>query len=400
MNMRSRWMAAVAAAMVAACGGGGGGAEVSATAGQGTLRMALTDAPSCGYDHVYVTVDRVRVHQSSGAADADGGWREIALPAPRRLDLLTLTNGVMEELGQTTLPAGRYTQVRLVLAENTAANPLANAVHPTGAAEVALRTPSGQQSGLKLQTRFDVPEGGMADLLLDFDACRSVVKAGNSGNYNLKPVLSVTPRLSTGILGYVTTTLTIGSTTVSAQQDGQVIRSTVPDATGRFVLPSLQAGSYDVVVTSEGRSTAVVTSVPVTATASTTLNGTATSIAPPPSDMREISGTASTPAGTATTATVLVTDADVRALQSISGGPTVQVRQVPVDATTATYTLRLPAAAPVRAPYAAGGSLSFTADGTAAGKYRLQASALGRTTVQRDADIGTSGQTVNFSFSP
>ena len=48
----ARWGAALAVAGLAACGGGGGGGA----SGDGTLRVALTDAPSCGYDHVYVTV--------------------------------------------------------------------------------------------------------------------------------------------------------------------------------------------------------------------------------------------------------------------------------------------------------------------------------------------------------
>ena len=44
-----RWASVVGtAAALTACGGGGG------SAGNGNLRVALTDAPSCGYDHVFV----------------------------------------------------------------------------------------------------------------------------------------------------------------------------------------------------------------------------------------------------------------------------------------------------------------------------------------------------------
>jgi hypothetical protein len=382
------------AAALAACGGGGGGG--TSTAGSGALAVALTDAPGCGYDHVYVTVDRVRVHQDGSAADSDAGWREIVLAAPRRLDLLDLTNGVFEELGQTQLPAGRYNQVRLVLLDNGSAAPQANAVQPTGGALVPLATPSAQQSGLKLKATFDVSANQTTDLVLDFDACRSVVRAGNSGNYNLKPVLTVTPRVATGIQGYVSTTLTIAGTTVTAQQGGTVVRSTVPDATGRFVLGSLPAGNYDVVIGSEGRSTTVVSSVPVTAT-TTVINGTATAILPPTSAMRQVTGTVSVPAGTAT---ALVTDATVRASQALAGGPTVEVARVPVDATAATYVLRVPAAAPVRAPYAATGTLAFAADTAAAGKYRVQAAAPGRTAVDQAADVTTTDGVVDLTFAP
>lgn len=371
-----RWLARLgvllAAATLAACGGGGGGGG-----GTGTLRVAMTDAPSCGYDHVYITVEKVRVHTSATAEDSAGGWQEIVLSPARRIDLLDLTNGVLEELGSTPLPAGNYQQVRLVLASNTGNNQLANAVDLTGDGEgpIALTTPSAAQSGLKLQAHFTVEANQLADLVLDFDACKSVVKAGKSGKYILKPVISVTKRLSTAIQGFVTTTLTLGSTTVSAQQDGTVVRSTVPDSSGKFVLAFLPEGSYDVVVTSEGRATAVITGVPVTISAGlTTVTGTVSAIVPPLSSMANVTGTTSVTTGTGTaTVSTLVTDATVSALQTLTGGPTILVDSTQVDAELATYLLRLPTDAPIKSAYSTSGP-SFTADTDVAGEYTLRAS--------------------------
>ena len=50
-----------------------------------------------------------------------------------------------------------------------------------------------------MPVQIDVAPGQMADFVLDFDACKSVVTAGNSGRYNLKPVVSVIPRLVAGV---------------------------------------------------------------------------------------------------------------------------------------------------------------------------------------------------------
>ena len=38
-----------------------------------------------------------------------------------------------------------------------------------------------------------VPAGQQADFAIDFDACKSFVKAGKSGQILLKPVLSIKP---------------------------------------------------------------------------------------------------------------------------------------------------------------------------------------------------------------
>ena len=161
---RSPWQrtAVLSAAIVAlaACGGGGGGSTSTAqTQGTGTLRIALTDAPSCGFDQVNVTVDRVRVHQSAGAGESEAGWSEVRLNPPRKINLLTLMNGVLFDLGQTALPAGQYQQLRLMLVANAGSGSPANSVVPSGGAETALSTPSGMQSGIKLNHSFTVPAG-------------------------------------------------------------------------------------------------------------------------------------------------------------------------------------------------------------------------------------------------
>jgi hypothetical protein len=365
MNIRSKLVMVFAAGLLAACGGGDGGG----IGGTGTMHVSMTDAPSCGYDQVNVTIDRVRVHQSSTAADTDGGWSEVVLSPARRVDLLTLQNGVLEDLGQTQLPAGKYTQLRLVLAPNDAANPLANSVVPTGGTETALTTPSGQQTGLKMNVDIDVAADKIADVVLDFDACKSVVKRGNSGQYNLKPVITVTPVLSDAglrVIGYVDPALGTATTQVSVQTAGVPVKATAPDATGKFVLYPVPVGTYDLVVTANGRVNAVMTGVPVITTAFTTVNSAAIPISPPVATLRSVTGTV-TPA-----------TATVRALQPFTGGPTVEVAWGAVDATTGAFSFSLPIEAPVKTAYVANpATLTFTPDATAAGKYTLEAASAG-----------------------
>lgn len=182
-------------AVAAGCGGGGdgegGGIGGTGVTASGTLRVELTDAPACGYDAVHVTIERVRVHAEAGAADDGGGWSDVVVAPARRIDLLTLTGGRRTLLGETELPPGRYSALRLLLVDNDAAQPYANAVTPTGAAETPLDTPSATTAGLKMQTRIDVEPGRVTDFVLDFDACRSIVPRGNSGRYNLWPVIAV-----------------------------------------------------------------------------------------------------------------------------------------------------------------------------------------------------------------
>ena len=364
---------ALLASGLVACGGGGDDGGT----GSGTLKLSMTDAPACGYEHVYVTVTKIRVHQSATAPESDSGWSELVIE-PQRVDLLGLTNGVLQELGSLPLPAGNYQQIRLVLADNpsnpTPARPLANALVLSGSGtEIALNTPSGQQSGFKLKANFDVVGGQVADMVLDFDACKSVVRAGNSGNYNLKPVVAVIKRLTTAIVGYVNPALA-SSVVVSTRDPDNNLRATVPSGvTGKFVLAYLPENTnYTVVVAGQDLTTAAITGVPVSlAAGTTTLNSALEPIPLMPSPSASVSGVVTN------ASSLPLTEAAVNVQQTLSTGQKLDVAAMLVDPLTAAYGFSLPLAAPLRAPYVVTGPLLFTADNASAGKYDVWASAPG-----------------------
>lgn len=388
-----------AAALLSACGGGGSSSDTNLS---GTLGVAITDAPACGFDAVNVTVNKVRVHQSATAGDTDAGWTDITLSPARKINLLNLTNGALENLGQTPLTPGRYTQLRLVLDAN-AGSAMANSVVPSGTVnEVSLDTPSAVQSGIKLVNQFDVAAGQRVDLVLDFDACKSVVRKGNGG-FALKPVVKVVPTVLNGINGFVPPALLTQHVMVTAQQNGTIVAATAPNATtGEFYLARLVPGNYDVVITADNSATAVIAAVPVaTATSTTTLSSASAPI--------NLVAAATAPGiigGTVALAPVSTTElATVSAKQSFAAGPTVTVKYQGVDIATGAYALTLPTVAPQLAPYSATLPLVFTAQANTlpgTGKYKVEAAANGYA-VQSvpSVDISTANQLgVSFTLIP
>ncbi|MDH5668002.1 MAG: DUF4382 domain-containing protein [Nitrospira sp.] len=294
------------------CGseGGGGGTPV---ARPGTVSVSLTDAPACGYEAVVVTVKEVRIHQSSTENDQNAaGWKDITLDPPRSINLLELNDPTqtslgLDYLGETQVTAGHYTQLRLVLEENKGNDPLMwsnyivlesgdpNTHDPSE--RIKLGTPSGIQTGIKLIHQFTVGSGQRVDLLFDFDACHSIVQTG-SGKYKLKPVIKVIPYELNGIEGFVDASLVGQHVIVSAQDGGEVIRavvpnsSTDPDFRGKFFLPRLDPGSYDVVITADNHATTVITEVPVqTETSVTHISTNATPFHLADSSMQSVDGT-------------------------------------------------------------------------------------------------------------
>jgi hypothetical protein len=254
-------------------GGGGGGDSATVTTKTGTVSFGLTDSSADEYQAVYVTIDEVQVNRNEASSDGDGSWEVVATPR-KTYNLLKLVNGVTETLGEKELDVGAYNQIRLIIGETPESennifgepHPAANYVILNDGSDTikSLKIPSGINTGIKLVHQFVVKEDQVVELLLDFDACRSVVKAGNSGKYILKPTIKVIDTFNKSVVfGLVTddspVPVPLGWATVSAQiSDGSsaaVVRSTltdlgdeVPGDKGKYELLLSPTQSYKVVV--------------------------------------------------------------------------------------------------------------------------------------------------------
>jgi hypothetical protein len=178
-----------------ACGGSGGGGSDSG--GTGTLSVSLTDSAG-SYKAVYITIESVEVH--TGGNDNDNkNWLTIPMDKDT-INLCELTNGVFEKLGSLRLATGNYTQLRLHLNDTPEDNelnilselhPFANYAILEDLSQNGLKIPSGFQSGVKIVKGFTISENETTEIILDFDASKSVVEAGKSGKWILKPTIKV-----------------------------------------------------------------------------------------------------------------------------------------------------------------------------------------------------------------
>ena len=245
-----------------ACGGSGG----STDAGQGTLSTSVTDSSTDEYQAVYVTIARVEVHQDDG-----GSWEAVANP-DKTYNLLELVNGLRETLGIVSLDVGHYTQMRLIIGKApdqginifSTLHPHANYLIDQDDMIHELKVPSGMNTGLKIVNGFNINEDQTTELILDFDAMRSVVKAGSSGKYLLKPTVKVLDTSDSAIvLGTVAEaesepTVFLAGAYVTAQTvnpasgEAEIIRSgTLTDDNGEYAL-FLEPALYNLVANQDG----------------------------------------------------------------------------------------------------------------------------------------------------
>lgn len=200
--------------------------------GEGQLKIYMVDSPAL-LDSVVIQVIQVGAH-FTGNDTTEGGWM-VLNNTERYFDLLQLTNGAIAVLGDTTLPAGSYTQIRLLLGDD-------NYVINNGVKH-DLTTPSAQQSGLKLIHPFDIIAGNVYELYLDFNVEKSIVITGN-GKYILKPTIRVQAAIASGsISGQV---LPLDADPVIWTVAGEDTVTTFADENGFFSLMALPQGTYNV----------------------------------------------------------------------------------------------------------------------------------------------------------
>ncbi len=156
----------------------------------GTAKIAITDSPvdASNVKGVYIKVDSVEFHRSDMAKDE---FEEMpGFVGPKVYNLMDLTNGNSDMVGDLTLTAGRYTQIRFMLdmpevGKQAPATPGCYIEFSDGTTE-PLFVPSGSKSGFKFTGSFDVPINGSVDITVDFDVRKSLVKRSD-GTYILKP---------------------------------------------------------------------------------------------------------------------------------------------------------------------------------------------------------------------
>ncbi len=198
---------------------------------QARLEIRLTDAPNPNIAEVWVDIKEIQINSSE-----TGEWQTLQNIYPGVYNLLELTNGKDTLLADATIPAGRLEQLRLILGDD-------NYLIMKDGTRKDLTTPSAQQSGLKVQIKNDLQGGVLYRLILDFDAANSVVEAGNSGNFNLKPVIRVISFVPSGGIakGYVDPGTVL--TTIYALKGSDTVATTSTDE-GNYQFYDIPSGDY------------------------------------------------------------------------------------------------------------------------------------------------------------
>ncbi|MDT8418391.1 MAG: DUF4382 domain-containing protein [Lutibacter sp.] len=220
-----------------------------------SIQLKLVDAEG-EYEKVLVNIVDVQFNRNDG----DSGWTSFegfTLPntddSLNRVDLTELVAGNTLVLTDEDIESGNLNQIRLILGEGNALV----LVLDGETTEIPLSTPSAMQSGLKLHLNTTLEPGFSYTFILDWDVQKSIVKAGTSGNYNLKPVIRVIAEVNSGtILGRVadaleteTVLMPLDNATIYVFDETDTtflnsIATTSSDGEGLFNLQGLPEGNY------------------------------------------------------------------------------------------------------------------------------------------------------------
>ena len=225
--------------------------------GKATMQITLVDDPAA-YEAVLIDVQGIEYKleiddddiededdydngdEGSRIYDDEGEWIYVDIE-PRVYDILELQNGTEAVLADVDIEAGELKEVRLILGDN-------NQVVIDGDT-LDMKVPSGSSSGLKVKVDSDIEAGESYELVVDFDAAKSIVHTG-SDKYILKPVIRAklieSDEPEYGAIAGVVAPDSVSSVVYIINEDEDSV-STMPEPNGYLLVEMLEAGFYDVV---------------------------------------------------------------------------------------------------------------------------------------------------------
>lgn len=242
---------------------------------KGSVKLYLTDAPVDGtnVDAVFLSVTKIELKGSNGA------WTTVReFETPLSLDILDYHDGNSFFVTEEKLQAGTYEEARLVLkASESGSAPKTNPdcyIRFKDGTRQELFVPSGGQSGYKVKGSFTLPANGTVAVTLDFDTRKSIVSAGSSGMFLLKPTVRLVANQEAALLNgtfadygayskvvvYAYEKGTYAPTESATPASGEarfqnaISSSVVSSVDGKYTLAFMNAGNYDLIVAAHNTS--------------------------------------------------------------------------------------------------------------------------------------------------
>jgi hypothetical protein len=248
-------LAFVPAIVFSSCDNDSNTPEMEAT---GTARLEATDA---AVDARNITGVFLSVEEAQFVANGQIE-NSITYESPQLFNLMDYQNGSTFAMGEATLSAGTYDQVRLILSSSTQAF-----VEFTNGASEEVEVPSGSTSGYKINGDFEILANGISNVIVDVDLRKALIQEGNGG-FRLRPTARLTSRENTGMIrgeldenqqstdrvvvfAYAEGTFSDSEMNEPAQGSSRfegAINSATVDASGNFTLAFMPEGEYELIV--------------------------------------------------------------------------------------------------------------------------------------------------------
>jgi hypothetical protein len=204
-----------------------GCSDINPDAAHANIQFRLTDSPG---EYQQVNIDVVAVNMIVNDSLIELGTNQGIY------NILEFVNGRDTLLVDEEIPSGFVSQIRLILGENNTVM-IDNTLYD-------LKTPSAQQSGLKLNVHQELQGGESYAYVIDFRVEKSVLKTGND-KFILKPVIRVFTEAITGSIKGVVQPAE-AKPLVMAIIHEDTVSTYANTVSGAFIIRGLSEGSYSV----------------------------------------------------------------------------------------------------------------------------------------------------------